>query len=309
MYYAWKVVRHSMLSVAVLVGISEITARIAGGWYAVGFVIATVSIGCMLLAVNAAMLSWQEFLDLPEVGLKIPLPKQCQRETALNDLDVLNDSKNVTPQEAPSSRMTLMALYGQKASAMEEQGKLNKDLRRRLEAERQKRHDRGEYSDEEEEMNDTIDNNTIGNSTKIQKKEGYVFEGVDLDQINQLMSTMIQDSKSKCLGCDGLSTSHDDNCELEENQFNEYGKRIKRKKRKKTPYRFELPEKSAEERSKKIREHVKIKVLPSLSFEARRIQRLQGKTPTPESSPVVKEGIPLSQQAMALKRLGGQRLF
>ena len=42
--------------------------------------------------------------------------------------------------------MTLMALYGQKASAMEEQGKLNKDLRRRLEAERQKRHDRGEYS-------------------------------------------------------------------------------------------------------------------------------------------------------------------
>merc|ERR1711865_1210709 len=149
--------------------------------------------------------------------------------------------------------------------------------------------------------------NTIGNSTmEIQKKEAYVFEGVDLDQINQLMSTMIQDSKSKCLGCDGLSTSHDDNCELEENQFNEYGKRIKRKK---TPYRFELPEKSAEERSKKIREHVQIKVLPSLSFEARRIQRLQGKTPTPESSPVVKERIPLSQQAMALKRLGGQRLF
>ena len=67
MYYAWKVVRHSMLSIAVLVGISEMTDRIAGGWYAVGFIIATVSIGCMLLAVNAAMLSWQEFLDLPEV--------------------------------------------------------------------------------------------------------------------------------------------------------------------------------------------------------------------------------------------------
>ena len=75
MYYAWKVVRHSMLSIAVLVGISEMTDRIAGGWYAVGFIIATVSIGVMLLAVNAAMLSWQEFLDLPEVGLKIPLPK------------------------------------------------------------------------------------------------------------------------------------------------------------------------------------------------------------------------------------------
>ena len=71
MYYAWKVVRHSMLSIAVLVGISEMTARIAGGWYAVGFIIATVSIGVMLLAVNAAMLSWQEFLDLPEVSCKM----------------------------------------------------------------------------------------------------------------------------------------------------------------------------------------------------------------------------------------------
>ena len=46
----------------------------------------------MMLVVNAAMLSWQEFLELPQVGLKIPLPKQCRRET-INDEEEENDKK------------------------------------------------------------------------------------------------------------------------------------------------------------------------------------------------------------------------
>ena len=307
MYYAWKVGRHGVLSIAILIGIGEMTELVAGGWYAIGFSLAMISLGCMMLLLNAAMLSWQDFLNLPQVGLKIPLPKQCRRET-LKDEDEEQGKSNMKDMNdlKKSSRMTLMAMYGQKASAMEEAGKQNKDLRRRLEEERQKRHARGEYSDDEHE--DHEEENSGGDNTEEGVKEApYVFEGVNLDRINDLMNTLLEETKGKCQGCEGLSTSHDDNCQLEEYQTNEYGKR---KKKKKNPYRFQREEESAEVRGQKVRKHVEFALTsPNLSFEARRIQRLQGKAPTPESSPVVKERVPLSQQASSLHRLGGSRLF
>ena len=280
-----------------------------------------------MLVVNAAMLSWQEFLELPQVGLKIPLPKQCRRET-INDEEEENDKKkknddNDNKVSGKSARNTLMELYGQKASAMEEQGKMNKDARRLAEEARKKRHAQGEYSDEENEMDvDDIENGnqhddgTVGdNSTK--KVSSYVFEGIDLNHVNHLMKQLLEETKPTCQGCEGLSTCHDEHCLLEEHQFDESGKRIvkkkmKKKRGKKQPkYRFQREEESIEERSQRVRKHVELSnnVSPSLSFEARRIQRLQGKTPAPEISPVVKHRVSLSQQASTLQSIGGAKLF
>ena len=284
--------------------------------YAIGFILATISCGCMMLVVNAAMLSWQEFLELPQVGLKIPLPKQCRRETIKDDEYELNKKKKSDNKvSGKSARKTLMELYGQKASAMEEQGKMNKDARRLAEEARKKRHAQGEYSDEENEMNvDDIENGNQHDGTasdkSTKKVSSYVFEGIDLNHVNHLMKQLLEETKPTCQGCEGLSTCHDEHCLLEEHQLDESGKRIVKKKMKKK-YRFQREEESIEERSQRVRKHVKLSnnVSPSLSFEARRIQRLQGGTPAPETSPVVKHRVRLSQQASILQSIGGAQLF
>jgi hypothetical protein len=316
MYYAWRVGRHVLLSFFVLAGIAEMTERVAAGWYAIGFTVATICCGCMMLVVNAAMLSWQEFLELPQVGLKIPLPKQCKREMIEDELDGELDGCGragscIGDASGSSARKTLMQLYGQKASAMEEQGKLNKNARRLAEEEKNMRHARGEYSDEENEVEDDIEN---GKSDSKKVSSSYVFGKIDLDRVDILMKQLLDETKPRCQGCEGLSTCHDENCMLEEHQFDESGKKIlkKKKKKKKLPkYRFQREEESAEERSQRVRKHVKLSdAVPSLSFEARRIQRLQGKAPAPETNPVVKHGVSLSQQASTLQSIGGAaRLF
>jgi hypothetical protein len=301
MYYLWRILRHIVLLIFILNGIAEMTNMVAAGWYAVGFTLSIVSAGGMMPMVNTAMLAWQDLLELPCVGLKIPLPKQCRRDIANEENN--NDNNTDDGNNTSSTRTTLMELYGAKASDMEEEGKKRKDELRRYEKERKERHERGEYSDDENEIDDKERNDDHHHhKSQKQSKEPYVFEGINLDKVENLMEILLKETESKCQGCEGLTTAHDDNCKLEE--INNRKKKKKSKKRSK--YRFEMPEEPPEIRGSSYRKHVMLSPqAESLSFEARRIQRLQGKSIDKDISPTVKHGVSLSQQAASLHKIGG----
>ena len=293
-YYLWRIVRHGLLTIAVLINIQEMTNMTSRGWYAVGFAIVTLSAGLMLPLINSSYWKYQEMVDLPRVGLRMPLPKRCRRE--LSDENHPDHQKNDGSQEGKlteheRNRRTLMALYGSKAAEMENAGKEARAEHARIEALKKA----GKWPPKYE----TKDDHVVRKEEKKDPFQGktVVLDGVNVDAVMELTRQLMNETEPKCHGCEGLSLLHDEHlCKLDPRKRYLSGKKSKLKSR------YQLPEPTAEHRSQRLRSHVELpKPPPSLSEDASRIGRAinspKNQNVATNKYIVLKQRIPLSEQA------------
>jgi hypothetical protein len=271
----------------------------SGGWYAIGFAIVTIAAGFLFPLLNSSYRAYQEMIDLPPVGLRMPLPKRCQREPTESELERNKAAANAPKQvdDVDHNRQTLMALYGSKASDMENEGKKAKAEHARIEAlkkagkwpPKKQKHQVVEIVAEQ----DPFEGKTV------------VLGGVDVDRVMELTRQLMSETEPKCHGCEGLTLIHDEHvCKLNPRERYLSAKKTRLKER------YKLPEPSAEARGRRVREHVKFaKPPPSLSETANRLSRAS-ESPTKQNSGagggsvskylVLKQRVPLSKQASVI---------
>ncbi len=266
LYVGWRVVRHALLTIATLVGIAEMTDLVAGGWYALGFVACTVCAGLAPIMLNKAMWKWQEMLELPPVGLKIPVPKQCQRESeeGEEDEDGHRALRGAAAEEARrrKSRNQLMSLYGSKASEMDGESKNARALQ-------------AEYDATGGRPKTAADVDGAGRAATAEaaiEEPNLLFKGIDMDAVINLAAQLMHETKPRCKGCEGLSREHDDLvCKIP--------KKVRRKEARQAKWR--MPEASPRTRSERVRSHVTFDP-PSPSLYA--MQHGGARPPEPSSS-------------------------
>jgi hypothetical protein len=302
-YYAWRIGRHGLLTTAVLVNIKAMTDMTSGGWYGIGFAIVTISAGFLFPLLNASYWAYQDMIDLPPVGLRMPLPKRCQRELAEGELERGNLAANTSKQvdDRDNNRQTLMAFYGSKASDMENEGKKAKAEHARIEALKKA----GKWPPKTTKQQDNVEAN-VHDKDPFEGKV-VVLNGVDVDRVMELTRQLMSETEPQCHGCEGLSLIHDEHlCKLNPRERYLSGKKSKLKER------HWLPEPSAEARSRRVREHVEFaQPPPSLSETANRLSRA---TESPKRTGgdsvskylVLKQHVPLSEQAASIP---GRHLF
>ena len=204
LYVGWRAVRHGLLTIATLVGIAEMTDLVAGGWYALGFVTCTVCAGLAPIMLNKAMWKWQAMLELPPVGLKIPVPKQCQRESEEEDDDEAGGGtlRGVAAEEARrrKSRNQLMSMYGSKATEMEGEGKNARALQAKYDA---------TGGRPKTATDDDADGRAATAEASV-TEPNLVFKGIDVDAVMNLAAQLMHETRPRCNGCEGLSLEHDD---------------------------------------------------------------------------------------------------